>query len=142
MPHKSDPQSQNGDSGRRPPIKIAISQLPSDRRVCCVCANFAKEAWRILPHMTALVCLPCAAKPGCAPVNEYDVSNKSFPPWNEQELSMITAYQFSNIFLPFVCDADHLLVAKRDSLICERCVGFEVTWVYTWMLDMEWRMML
>jgi hypothetical protein len=112
MPDKLNSQMQGGDFGGRPPAKIATFEIPPDRFVCSVCRAMVSQAARVLPHMSAYVCLNCAAKPENAPIREAEVVNKSFSPWSESEVALLSDYQLSKVFLPFVCYSEHRLIAK------------------------------
>jgi DNA-directed RNA polymerase subunit RPC12/RpoP len=139
MPDKSKSQPQNGDSGSRPPVKVATFEIPSDRFVCYVCRAMVLKALRVLPHMAAYVCHDCAAKPDYQPIRESDLAGKSYAPWSDQEVSSVNAYQLSDFFLPFVCNYEHHLMATKDGLVCPECIGFKIPWAYSWMLDGTWQ---
>jgi|JI9StandDraft_1071089.scaffolds.fasta_scaffold12832_3 DNA-directed RNA polymerase subunit RPC12/RpoP len=141
MPDKLNSQMQGGDFGGRPPAKIATFEIPPDRFVCSVCRAMVSQAARVLPHMSAYVCLNCAAKPENAPIREAEVVNKSFSPWSESEVALLSDYQLSKVFLPFVCNSEHRLIAKSNGFVCPECVGFKVPWAYSWMLCPDWKLM-
>lgn len=141
MHDKLNSQMQGGDFGGRPPAKIATFEIPPDRFVCIVCRAMVHQAARVLPHMSAYVCLSCAAKAENAPIGEAEVVNKSFSPWSESEVALLNDYQLSKVFLPFVCDSEHCLIAKSDGLVCPECIGFKVPWAYAWMLSPDWKLM-
>lgn len=141
MSDQSSSQRQNGDSSGRPPLKVATFEIPPDRFVCCVCRAVVAQAARVLPHMAAYVCLVCAAKTEHQPIREAEINNKSYAPWSESEVVLLNTYQVSNTFLPFVCNSEHHLVAAPEGFICPECIGFKVSWVYSWMLQDSWRLM-
>lgn len=68
MPDQLNSQMQGGDSGGRPPVKIATFEIPPDRFVCSVCRAMVSQAARLLPHMSAYVCLDCAVEAENAPI--------------------------------------------------------------------------
>lgn len=141
MPDKLNSQMQGGDFGGRPPAKIAAFEIPPDRFVCIVCRAMVQQAARVLPHMSAYVCLSCAAKAENAPIREAEVVNKSFSPWSASEVALLNDYQLSNVFLPFVCNSEHRLMVKPDGFVCPECIGFKVPWAYSWMLSPDWKLM-
>lgn len=105
-----------------------------DRFVCFACGHMVLSARRVLPHMGAYVCFDCEFLKESIPLNEADISNKSFAPWNDIDVRLINEYQVSDQYLPFICLSEHQLIARREGLICAQCVGFKVSWVYSWVL--------
>lgn len=93
--------------------------------------------------MNVYVCFDCVEDGKAKPFSEEEIDNKTFAPWEPQQIESLRAYQQSTAFFPFVCkyNHDHILTAQKNALVCDQC-GDKRTWAYEWMLDFSWRELL
>jgi hypothetical protein len=94
---------------------------------------------QVLPHMAAFVCRDCISQGRRTPVWGSEISNKSFPPWTQQEVEALSEYQSSPAVLPFICSLGHILKPERSGLICTHCAYFHLHWTYPWILNGRWK---
>ncbi len=135
-PDKNKQQTSSGSGGSR---SRKVEMADDSANFCCICKKVVRRAQPILPHMRPRVCDECIWKRKAMPIPEYEVSNKANSPWTEAEVDKIKEYQASNLFLPFVCPAGHVLYPTSNALICLVCFGFKLSWTYSWVLDGSWR---
>lgn len=133
-------EASKGGAGGHPPTRIGSDGLPSSNSVtCCSCKQFVSEYLPVLPFMAAYVCFDCIKKQRQQAIPISEITNKSLAPWSDYEVASINEYQQSNSFLPFVCSARHILIAKADGLFCPSCPQFILIWTYPWVLNSFWK---
>jgi len=113
-------------------------RLFPDAFVCFRCRRIVLQAEPMLPYMDAFICCACKLVAKHLPILESEITNKTFAPWNTEEVSNLNRYQDADDYLPFVCTRGHVLHARAEGLFCPRCHMFSLKWAYPWILDGSW----
>jgi hypothetical protein len=91
----------------------------------------------MLPGMGIFACSSCVQNGVARPVALKEISNLKIAPWGEEEVKSLRAYQESELFLPFLCEQNHILEVSQRGLLCFHCHTLQV-WAYPWTLDWSW----
>lgn len=136
-------ESGKGGNDGFPPTRIGTGGnhrfSSGDSVVCCACKLVVDSYLPVLPFMAAYVCTNCITERKQQSVPEIEIANKVSAPWTAEESAVINEYQHSDKFLPFVCPARHLLIARPEGFYCRECPDFSLNWTYPWVLSSFWK---
>jgi hypothetical protein len=67
-----------------------------------------------------------------------DNGTKIQPPWSEDQVSSLNAYQASGVMHPFTGPQGEILIATPSGWVTKEDVPIVQGWAWNWMADWQW----